>query len=130
LVRVSPRRWLNLQEYQSKKLMQDSGVTVQRFFVADTASEALEAAKRLSCGTNDPTPAPKVGPVFGTDGRGAAHFKQPPVPLSNLTVKEASLMLPSSVTNRHSIMQLCLLPKHTHVHINTHKRNNKREDER
>uniref|UniRef100_A0A8C2EGU9 Succinate-CoA ligase, GDP-forming, beta subunit n=1 Tax=Cyprinus carpio TaxID=7962 RepID=A0A8C2EGU9_CYPCA len=43
-----PRRWLNLQEYQSKKLMQDSGVTVQRFFVADTASEALEAAKRLS----------------------------------------------------------------------------------
>uniref|UniRef100_A0A8C2EF44 Succinate-CoA ligase, GDP-forming, beta subunit n=1 Tax=Cyprinus carpio TaxID=7962 RepID=A0A8C2EF44_CYPCA len=45
---VSPRRWLNLQEYQSKKLMQDSGVTVQRFFVADTASEALEAAKRLN----------------------------------------------------------------------------------
>lgn len=48
VVRVSPRRWLNLQEYQSKKLMQDSGVTVQRFFVADTAAEALEAAKRLS----------------------------------------------------------------------------------
>uniref|UniRef100_A0A671MDP0 Succinate--CoA ligase [GDP-forming] subunit beta, mitochondrial n=1 Tax=Sinocyclocheilus anshuiensis TaxID=1608454 RepID=A0A671MDP0_9TELE len=44
---VSPRRWLNLQEYQSKKLMQDNGVTVQRFFVADSASEALEAAKRL-----------------------------------------------------------------------------------
>ncbi|CAL9705030.1 unnamed protein product [Knipowitschia caucasica] len=44
---LSPRRWLNLQEYQSKKLMQDSGVTVQRFYVADTASEALEAAKRL-----------------------------------------------------------------------------------
>lgn len=45
---LSPRRWLNLQEYQSKKLMQESGVAVQRFFVADTASEALEAAKRLS----------------------------------------------------------------------------------
>uniref|UniRef100_W5MVN3 Succinate--CoA ligase [GDP-forming] subunit beta, mitochondrial n=1 Tax=Lepisosteus oculatus TaxID=7918 RepID=W5MVN3_LEPOC len=44
---VHPRRWLNLQEYQSKKLMQDYGVAVQRFFVADTASEALEAAKRL-----------------------------------------------------------------------------------
>ncbi|KAG7229594.1 hypothetical protein INR49_012609 [Caranx melampygus] len=44
---LSPRRWLNLQEYQSKKLMQESGVAVQRFFVADTASEALEAAKRL-----------------------------------------------------------------------------------
>lgn len=45
---LSPRRWLNLQEYQSKKLMQNSGVAVQRFYVADTASEALEAAKRLS----------------------------------------------------------------------------------
>lgn len=48
LLRVSPRRWLNLQEYQSKKLMQECGVAVQRFFVADTAAEALEAAKRLS----------------------------------------------------------------------------------
>ncbi|KAI7794767.1 putative succinyl-CoA ligase [Triplophysa rosa] len=48
LARVSPRRWLNLQEYQSKKLMQDSGVAVQQFLVADTASEALEAARRLS----------------------------------------------------------------------------------
>ncbi|KAL7837155.1 hypothetical protein SRHO_G00268660 [Serrasalmus rhombeus] len=48
VVRESPRRWLNLQEYQSKKLMQDSGVTVQRFFVADNPTEALEVAKRLS----------------------------------------------------------------------------------
>lgn len=45
---LTPRRWLNLQEYQSKKLMQDSGVAVQRFYVADTASDALEAAKKLS----------------------------------------------------------------------------------
>ncbi|XP_025064627.1 succinate--CoA ligase [GDP-forming] subunit beta, mitochondrial [Alligator sinensis] len=46
-VQLTPRRWLNLQEYQSKKLMADHGVTVQRFFVADTANDALEAAKRL-----------------------------------------------------------------------------------
>ncbi|ELK25521.1 Succinyl-CoA ligase [GDP-forming] subunit beta, mitochondrial [Myotis davidii] len=44
----TPRRWLNLQEYQSKKLMADNGVKVQRFFVVDTANEALEAAKKLS----------------------------------------------------------------------------------
>ncbi|XP_076845295.1 LOW QUALITY PROTEIN: succinate--CoA ligase [GDP-forming] subunit beta, mitochondrial [Brachyhypopomus gauderio] len=48
LVGVSPRRWLNLQEYQSKKLIQDCGVSVQRFFVADSPAEALEAAKRLT----------------------------------------------------------------------------------
>ncbi|XP_043933899.1 succinate--CoA ligase [GDP-forming] subunit beta, mitochondrial isoform X2 [Protopterus annectens] len=47
VVQLTPRRWLNLQEYQSKKLMADHGVTVQRFFVADTANDALEAAKRL-----------------------------------------------------------------------------------
>ncbi|KAJ1109931.1 hypothetical protein NDU88_007288 [Pleurodeles waltl] len=46
-VHLTSRRWLNLQEYQSKKLMADHGVTVQRFFVADNANEALEAAKRL-----------------------------------------------------------------------------------
>uniref|UniRef100_A0A8C9FEZ4 Succinate-CoA ligase GDP-forming beta subunit n=1 Tax=Pavo cristatus TaxID=9049 RepID=A0A8C9FEZ4_PAVCR len=47
-VQLTPRRWLNLQEYQSKKLMADHGVTVQRFFVADSADDALEAAQRLS----------------------------------------------------------------------------------
>uniref|UniRef100_A0A8C5R574 Succinate--CoA ligase [GDP-forming] subunit beta, mitochondrial n=1 Tax=Leptobrachium leishanense TaxID=445787 RepID=A0A8C5R574_9ANUR len=47
-VQVTSRRWLNLQEYQSKKLMADNGVTVQRFFVADSASDALQAAKRLN----------------------------------------------------------------------------------
>nr|XP_058931093.1 succinate--CoA ligase [GDP-forming] subunit beta, mitochondrial isoform X2 [Kogia breviceps] len=48
VVQLTPRRWLNLQEYQSKKLMSDNGVKVQRFFVADTDNEALEAAKRLN----------------------------------------------------------------------------------
>ncbi|XP_061252424.1 succinate--CoA ligase [GDP-forming] subunit beta, mitochondrial isoform X3 [Bos javanicus] len=48
VVQLTSRRWLNLQEYQSKKLMSDNGVKVQRFFVADTANEALEAAKRLN----------------------------------------------------------------------------------
>ncbi|KAM5315495.1 succinate--CoA ligase [GDP-forming] subunit beta, mitochondrial isoform 2-T2 [Glossophaga mutica] len=47
-VQLTTRRWLNLQEYQSKKLMADNGVKVQRFFVVDTANEALEAAKKLN----------------------------------------------------------------------------------
>ncbi|KAM4654272.1 succinate--CoA ligase [GDP-forming] subunit beta, mitochondrial isoform 2-T2 [Amazona ochrocephala] len=46
-IQLTPRRWLNLQEYQSKKIMADHGVTVQRFFVADSANDALEAAQRL-----------------------------------------------------------------------------------
>ncbi|XP_072438606.1 succinate--CoA ligase [GDP-forming] subunit beta, mitochondrial [Chiloscyllium punctatum] len=47
MVQIIPVRWLNLQEYQSKKIMADHGVTVQRFFVADNSQDALEAAKRL-----------------------------------------------------------------------------------
>ena len=45
---VVPARWLNLQEYQSKKLMSDYDVTVQRFQVADNPPDAVKAAKALS----------------------------------------------------------------------------------
>lgn len=47
-VQLTSRRWLRLREYQSKKLMSNNRVRVQRFFVADTVNEALEAAKRLN----------------------------------------------------------------------------------
>ena len=41
-------RWLNLQEYQSKTLMADNGLHVQRFKVTDNAEEAVQIAKELS----------------------------------------------------------------------------------
>ena len=43
-----PVRWLNLQEYQSKKLMHENGLHVQRFGVAENASDAVKVAKELS----------------------------------------------------------------------------------
>ncbi|XP_076468841.1 succinate--CoA ligase [GDP-forming] subunit beta, mitochondrial-like [Babylonia areolata] len=45
---ASQVRWLNLQEYQSKKLMQESGVTVQQFKVADTPEDAATIAGQLT----------------------------------------------------------------------------------
>ena len=45
---VVPVRWLNLQEFQSKKLMADNGLHVQRCKVAENAKEAVEIAKELS----------------------------------------------------------------------------------
>jgi len=39
-----PVRYLNLQEYQSKKLMQEGGVTVQKFMIADTVEDAENIA--------------------------------------------------------------------------------------
>jgi len=47
-VSVIPVRWLNLQEFQSKKLMADNGLHVQRFKVAENAKEAVDIAKELS----------------------------------------------------------------------------------
>lgn len=40
-------RNLNIQEYQSKILMARYGLNVQRFKVAETASQALQVAKEL-----------------------------------------------------------------------------------
>jgi len=42
---VTPVRYLNLQEYQSKKLMQENAVNVQDFRVANNAGEAEEISK-------------------------------------------------------------------------------------
>lgn len=44
---LSQVRWLNLQEYQSKKLMADCGMTVQKFEVAATGEDAKSIASRL-----------------------------------------------------------------------------------
>jgi len=42
---ISQVRWLNLHEFQSKKLMADAGVTVQRFRMAETIDEAVDISK-------------------------------------------------------------------------------------
>ena len=42
------QRHLNIQEYQSKILMERYGLNVQRFKVADTPAQAATAAKELS----------------------------------------------------------------------------------
>ena len=41
-------RWLNLQEYQSKKLMADNGINVQKFHMAETVDEAHNIAHTFS----------------------------------------------------------------------------------
>ena len=44
---AQPRRHLNLQEYQSKELMAEAGVNVQRFKMADTEAEGVAAGEHL-----------------------------------------------------------------------------------
>ena len=41
------RRFLNLQEYSSKQLMEKHGLAVQRFKVAENAEQAVEGGQYL-----------------------------------------------------------------------------------
>ncbi|XP_059162998.1 succinate--CoA ligase [GDP-forming] subunit beta, mitochondrial-like [Physella acuta] len=41
-------RWLNLHEYQSKKLMADNGIAVQKFQVASTKEDAAKVATKMN----------------------------------------------------------------------------------
>uniref|UniRef100_A0A9J8BUN7 Succinate--CoA ligase [GDP-forming] subunit beta, mitochondrial n=1 Tax=Cyprinus carpio carpio TaxID=630221 RepID=A0A9J8BUN7_CYPCA len=107
LVRVSPRRWLNLQEYQSKKLMQDSGVTVQRFFVADTASEALEAAKRLKAKEIVLKAQILAGGrgkgVFDSGLKGGVHLTKEPAAVGELAGKMLGFNLTTKQTPKEGV---------------------------
>ncbi|CAK8689402.1 unnamed protein product [Clavelina lepadiformis] len=72
--RISPitcKRWLNLQEYQSKKLMEDYSVNVQRFHLVDSAPAAESAAQDL-LNTNAKELVIKAMILAG--GRGKGHF--------------------------------------------------------
>uniref|UniRef100_A0A8C0YES2 Succinate--CoA ligase [GDP-forming] subunit beta, mitochondrial n=1 Tax=Cyprinus carpio carpio TaxID=630221 RepID=A0A8C0YES2_CYPCA len=104
---VSPRRWLNLQEYQSKKLMQDSGVTVQRFFVADTASEALEAAKRLKAKEIVLKAQILAGGrgkgVFDSGLKGGVHLTKEPAAVGELAGKMLGFNLTTKQTPKEGV---------------------------
>lgn len=47
---VTPARFLNLQEYQSKTLLRDYGVTVQRFVTVDSESDAEVKLRSFKAG--------------------------------------------------------------------------------
>eukprot|EP00112_Aurelia_sp_Birch-Aquarium-sp1_P006070 Seg1679.8 transcript_id=Seg1679.8/GoldUCD/mRNA.D3Y31 product="Succinate-CoA ligase" protein_id=Seg1679.8/GoldUCD/D3Y31 len=53
MVGVGQKRFLNLQEYQSKKLMARYGINIQRFEVAETVKEALDSAHYLIQGVKE-----------------------------------------------------------------------------
>ena len=42
-----PVRHLNMHEYQSKRLMEQYNINTQKFFLAESPSEAGNAAKKL-----------------------------------------------------------------------------------
>lgn len=44
---ISSKCNISLQEYQSKKILEDNGINVQRFLMASTPDEAQEAGKKL-----------------------------------------------------------------------------------
>ncbi|KAG7173065.1 succinate--CoA ligase [GDP-forming] subunit beta, mitochondrial-like [Homarus americanus] len=63
-----PVRCLNLLEYQSKVLLENHGVTVQRFRILDSHKEAVEASKSLNAAEF------VVKAQILAGGRGKGHF--------------------------------------------------------
>ncbi|XP_064161139.1 succinyl-CoA ligase [GDP-forming] subunit beta, mitochondrial [Anguilla rostrata] len=107
LTRVNPIRWLNLQEYQSKKLMQDSGVAVQRFFVADTPADALEAAKRLNAKEIVLKAQILAGGrgkgVFDSGLKGGVHLTKDPAVVGDLASKMLGYNLTTKQTPKEGV---------------------------
>ncbi|BFZ64273.1 Succinate--CoA ligase [GDP-forming] subunit beta, mitochondrial [Saitoella coloradoensis] len=62
------RRWLNLHEYQSKGLMEEHGINVQKFIVVDKAEGADEVAQTLDAKEL------VVKAQIHAGGRGKGHF--------------------------------------------------------
>uniref|UniRef100_A0A3Q4AC22 succinate--CoA ligase (GDP-forming) n=1 Tax=Mola mola TaxID=94237 RepID=A0A3Q4AC22_MOLML len=104
---LSPKRWLNLQEYQSKRLMQESGVAVQRFYVADTASEALEAAKRLNAKEIVLKAQILAGGrgkgVFDSGLKGGVHLTKDPAKVGDLANKMLGFNLITKQTSKDGV---------------------------
>ncbi|XP_039626783.1 succinyl-CoA ligase [GDP-forming] subunit beta, mitochondrial [Polypterus senegalus] len=104
---ISSRRWLNLQEYQSKQLMQDCGVTVQRFFVADTANSALEVAKKLKAKEIVLKAQILAGGrgkgVFDSGLKGGVHLTKDPVVVGELANKMLGFSLTTKQTPKEGV---------------------------
>jgi hypothetical protein len=48
LILLKSRRWISLHEYQSKKILNENNLNVQRFQVVETPDEAKRAGEELS----------------------------------------------------------------------------------
>ncbi|KAK0147179.1 Succinate--CoA ligase [GDP-forming] subunit beta, mitochondrial [Merluccius polli] len=105
--RPTSRRWLNLQEYQSKKLMEENGVAVQRFYVADTAAEALDAAKRLDAKEIVLKAQILAGGrgkgVFDSGLKGGVHLTKDPMVVGDLAHKMLGFNLSTKQTPKEGV---------------------------
>ncbi|KAG7269029.1 hypothetical protein CRUP_017975 [Coryphaenoides rupestris] len=105
--RLGSRRWLNLQEYQSKKLMEESGVAVQRFYVANSAAEALDAAKRLNAKEIVLKAQILAGGrgkgVFDSGLKGGVHLTKDPVVVGDLANKMLGFNLSTKQTPKEGV---------------------------
>uniref|UniRef100_H2Z0G1 Succinate--CoA ligase [GDP-forming] subunit beta, mitochondrial n=1 Tax=Ciona savignyi TaxID=51511 RepID=H2Z0G1_CIOSA len=68
---ISCKRWLNLQEYQSKKLMEQYDVNVQRFKIVESAADAQSAAQHI---LDTSAKELVVKAMILAGGRGKGHF--------------------------------------------------------
>uniref|UniRef100_A0A0N5C367 Succinate--CoA ligase [GDP-forming] subunit beta, mitochondrial n=1 Tax=Strongyloides papillosus TaxID=174720 RepID=A0A0N5C367_STREA len=97
---ILQRRYLNLQEYQSKTLLEKYGCSIQKFVVADNKSEVEQKLKNF---------LPKeyvVKAQILAGGRGKGHLKEGPTGLSGIYIsqeKNKVIDAASNMLNKHLV---------------------------
>ncbi|KAK3728435.1 hypothetical protein QZH41_009481 [Actinostola sp. cb2023] len=107
-VSVVPVRWLNLHEYQSKKIMQDNGLNVQRFVVCENAEESVKLSKELNAAEYVVKAQILAGGrgkgTFNSGLQGGVHLTKDPEVIGDLTKQMFGFNLVTKQTAKEGVL--------------------------
>jgi len=102
-----PRRHLNLQEYQSKSILEKHNVTVQKFVVADKVEDAADLSSKLKAGEYVVKAQILAGGrglgVFDSGFKGGVHLTKDPTEAQRLVGKMLNQRLITKQTPKTGI---------------------------
>ncbi|CAG5126736.1 unnamed protein product [Candidula unifasciata] len=102
------QRWLNLQEYQSKKLMADNGISVQKFQVASSKDDADAIASQLKVKEYVVKAQVLAGGrgkgVFDTGFKGGVHLTKNPADVKALVENMLGHRLVTKQTPKNGVL--------------------------
>eukprot|EP00794_Sanderia_malayensis_P006319 gene6319-7042_t len=110
LIGVAQKRCLNLQEYQSKRLMARYGINIQRFEVAETVEEAIDSAHYLIQGHKELVIKAQIlaggrgKGTFSSGLKGGVHLTQKPEDVEGLALNMLGYNLTTKQTSEGGVL--------------------------
>ncbi|BFZ08676.1 hypothetical protein BsWGS_11715 [Bradybaena similaris] len=105
---LAQQRWLNLQEYQSKKLMADNGISVQMFQVAASKDDSAVIASKLNVKEYVVKAQVLAGGrgkgVFDTGFKGGVHLTKNPAEVKTLVENMLGHRLVTKQTPKNGVL--------------------------